>query len=291
MANLHDIEAEDERVSSAHDYEVECVPLFTEHGPTRFFGTRRRDTGEIFATVTSAYEVLQNRMLVEAAEDTFRAKGMSGWKRKVVVTYGGARCYVIYDFPSIGSRVAGQDLTFRLKIQNSFDGTIRASFAIGLFRLICSNGLAMPIGTLNLTQKHIAALEIDFVGRTVEQALKAFFDALPFFESMASIRVSQDAGKAILRGLAARNVLSRRQAEGMVSIWENPRHEEDRARTLWNLYNAATQHLTHEVAGAIAKPRYELAERCTRVITQAFIDAARRGQVDSLMPRMNGVME
>jgi hypothetical protein len=285
MPDLITIDTEDERVSSAYDYEVECAPLFSDHGPTRFFGTRRKDTGEIFATVTSAYEVLQNRQLVEAAEAAFRTKGMTGWKRKVVVTYGGARCYVIYDFPGIGGKVAGQDLTFRLKIQNSFDGTIRASFVVGLFRLICSNGLAMPVGTLNLTQKHTTALEIDFVGRTVEQALKAFFDALPFFESMTAIRVSQDEGKAIVQGFAERNLLGRRQAEAIVRIWEHPRHEEDRARTLWNLYNAVTQHLTHDVAGAATKPRYELAERCTRTITHALVAATQQGRVDLLLPK------
>jgi hypothetical protein len=285
MPDLITIDTEDERVSSAYDYEVECAPLFSDHGPTRFFGTRRKDTGEIFATVTSAYEVLQNRQLVEAAEAAFRAKGMTGWKRKVVVTYGGARCYVIYDFPGIGGRVAGQDLTFRLKIQNSFDGTIRASFVVGLFRLICSNGLAMPVGTLNLTQKHTTALEIDFVGRTVEQALKAFFGALPFFESMTAIRVSQDEGKAIVQGFAERHLLGRRQADAIVRIWEHPRHEEDRARTLWNLYNAVTQHLTHDVAGAATKPRYELAERSTRIITHALVAATQQGRVDLLLPK------
>lgn len=285
MSEPTPIETEDERISAAYDYEVECVPLFSEHGPTRFFGTRRKDTGELFATVTGAYEVLQNRQLVEAAEAAFRAKGMTGWKRKVVVTYGGARCYVIYDFPGIGGKVAGQDLTFRLKIQNSFDGTIRASFAVGLFRLICSNGLAMPVGTLNLTQKHTTALEIDFVGRTVEQALKAFFDALPFFESMTAIRVGQGEGRTIVQSFAERHLLGRRQAEAIIGIWERPRYAEDRARTLWNLYNAITQHLTHDVAGAATKPRYELAERCTRTITHALVAATQQGRIDLLLPK------
>lgn len=285
MRDLITADTEDERVSAAYDYEVECVPLSTEHGPTRFFGTRRKDTDEIFATVTGAYEVLQNRQLVEAAEAAFRAKGMTGWKRKVVVTYGGARCYVIYDFPGIGGKVAGQELAFRLKIQNSFDGTIRASFAIGLVRLICSNGLAMPVSTMNLTQKHTTALEIDFVGRTVEQALKAFFDALPFFESMTRIRVAQDEGKLILKGFADRHLIGRRQAEAINRIWEHPKHEEDRDRNLWNLYNAVTQHLTHDVAEAPAKPRYEFAERCTRHITLAFLDATLAGRIDPLIPK------
>jgi dihydroneopterin aldolase len=40
-------------------------------------------------------------------------------------------------------------------------------------------------------------------------------------------------------------------------IWENPKHREDSDRNVWNLYNAVTQHLTHEVA----PKRFELAER------------------------------
>jgi hypothetical protein len=143
----------------------------------------------------------------------------------------------------------------------------------------------MPVGTLNLTQKHTTALEIDFVGRTVEQALKAFFDALPFFESMTAIRVSQDEGKAIVQGFGERHLLGRRQADAIVRIWEHPRHEEDRARTLWNLYNAVTQHLTHDVASTAKKPRYELAERSTRIITHALVAATQQGRVDLLLPK------
>ena len=35
--------------------------------------------------------------------------------------------------------------------------------------------------------------------------------------------------------------------DGIVKIWDNPTHQEDEARNLWNLYNATTQHLTHAV--------------------------------------------
>ena len=40
-----------------------------------------------------------------------------------------------------------------------------------------------------------------------------------------------------------------------------------------------------KLAGAAAKPRYELAERCTRVITLAFLDATQQGRVDCLLPK------
>jgi len=269
--------------SGGYEYEVECVPLYTEHGKTRFLGTRRKDTGEIFATVTSAYEVLQNRDLVQAAEAAFKAKGLSGWRRKAVVARGGARCYVIYDFPCIGGKIAGQDVTFRLIIQNSFDGTVRASFTVGLFRLICSNGMAVPENTIGMTRRHVGSIEMDFVARTVEQALRLFFDALPMFQMMTGIKVAQLEGLRIINNLIHEGVFTMKDGDGVSAIWMAPSHQEDCARTLWNLYNAVTQHLTHAQGGNAVAARFEESEKCSRRISKAFMVAAQIGGIEALL--------
>lgn len=269
--------------SDGYEYEVECVPLYTEHGKTRFFGTRRKDTGEIFATVTSAYEVLQNRELVQAAEAAFKAKGLSGWRRKAVVARGGARCYVVYDFPCVGGKIAGQDVTFRLIIQNSFDGTVRASFTIGLFRLICSNGMAVPANTIGMTKRHVGSIEMDFVARTVEQALRLFFDSLPMFQMMTGIKVTQLEGLRIINSLIREGVFTMKDGDAVSAIWMAPSHEEDCARTLWNLYNAVTQHLTHAQVGNAVAARFEESEKCSLRISKAFMVAAQIGGIEVLL--------
>ena len=116
-----------ERVTSKFDYEVEQVPLLTPTGEqTRFFGTRRKDTGEVFATVTDRYEILQNETLFSTAEKLFGQKGMN-FKRRTIVTHGGARARAIYDFPAVGGKIGKDDVHFRLTAQNSFDGSLRAS--------------------------------------------------------------------------------------------------------------------------------------------------------------------
>ena len=56
-------------------------------------------------------------------------------------------------------------------------------------------------------------------------------------------------------------------------IWNNPTHREDNSRNLYSLYNAVTQHLTHEVEDT----RFELAERVSQKTLRAFDAASKNG--------------
>jgi hypothetical protein len=279
----------DERISSKFDYKVEQVPLLTQDGQaTRFFGTRRTDTGEVFATVTDRYEILQNETLLESSENLFKGKGLNVFKRKEVVTHGGARMRALYDFPNIGAKVDGQDLTFRLAVQNSFDGSLRASFQVGMVRLICTNGMAAPVNTLNLTRKHTSSLDVDFVGRALDHAVESFHNAIPAFQRMSEMPVSMKDGSRILFNLADRKVMSERHAEAIETIWKAPTYKEDSKRNLWNLYNACTQHFTHNVeAGSRGKPRFELAERLNSGVMNTMVRAVRSNRIEDLLITLN----
>jgi hypothetical protein len=273
-----------ERQSSKFDYKVEQVRLLTPEGQeTRFFGNRRIDTQEVFASVTDQYEIVQNDVLFSTAEKLFGQKSMTGYKRKIVVTNGGARARAIYDFPNIGAKIGNQDVTFRLKVQNSFDGSLRASFQVGLVRLICSNGLAVPVNTLNVTKKHTSNIQEEFVGRALDSAINSFHNALPAFEQMARISVSPKDGENIMLNFVKAKDISERMATEVLKIWTNPTYHEDRERNLWNLYNATTQHLTHEVEGK----RFELAEKVNTRIMSAFVKSARNNSLSPLLVSLN----
>jgi hypothetical protein len=279
----------DERQSSKFDYKVECVPLLTQDGQaTRFFGNRRTDTGEVFATVTDRYEILQNETLLTSSESLFKGKGLNVFKRKEVVTHGGARMRAIYDFPNIGAKVDGQDLTFRLAVQNSFDGSLRASFQVGMVRLICTNGMAAPVNTLNLTKKHTTSLDVDFVGNALDSAVQSFHNAIPAFQRMSEMPITMKDGSNILFNLADRKVMSERHAEAIETIWKAPTFKEDSKRNLWNLYNACTQHFTHNVeAGSRGKPRFELAERLNTAVMSTMVRAVRSNRIEDLLVKLN----
>ena len=263
--------------SKFHDYTVEQHNLIADGRQTRFLGNVRSDTGECLGVCTDRYDLIQNADLIGFSESLFTSRGLTGWQRKEVVSHGGAKARFIYKFPKVGFSVGRNDnLIFALKVQNSFDGSIRASFQIGLFRLICSNGLTVPHKAINLSQKHTGSLNTEMLSRGLDEALGQFHQTAPMFEAMSKVVVEQKFGNAVIDSLVKRSVggLTDRQAEGIRAIWENPTHHEDRERSLWSLYNAVTQHLTHNVENG-EKPRFDLAERISSGITAEFARAVR----------------
>lgn len=266
----------DSTESKFHDYIVEQTPMFADGRQTRFLGNVRKDTGECLGVCTDCYDLVQNKDLIDLSESMFTARGLTGWERKEVVSHGGAKARFIYKFPKVGFSVGKNDnLIFALKVQNSFDGSLRASFNIGLFRLICSNGLTVPHKAINLSHKHTGVLNAEAMSRGLDAAIAQFHKTAPMFEAMARIKVEQSVGKAVIDSLVKRGVggLTDRQAEGIRALWENPTYHEDRERNLWSLHNAVTQHLTHNVENGV-KPRFDLAERISSGITAEFARAA-----------------
>lgn len=273
-SNISDIQ------SSDINFIVEQVALTTPDGQaTRFFGNRRTDTGEVLGVVTERYEILQNSTLLDGFEKVVAARNFGNFKRKIVATHNGARIRAIYDFPQTGFKLKnGNDITFRLKLQNSFDGSLRASLGVGLFRLICSNGMTAPVGAVSMTRKHTTGLEPEMVEEAFLRSVDKFHEAAPMFNRMIELEVSQSKGNAILLNLEKAKVMSERMREGIQSIWERPSYNEDGERNLFNLYNATTQHLTHGIEGK----RFELAERVNSGVLSAFSRAAKQGTIDFL---------
>lgn len=256
-----------------YDYKVSPSRLLDHTGsPTRFIGTRRDDTGLVLGVATKRYSIVQNSDLVNAAEALFDSQSMGDWNRKTVVTHGGARMFAIYDFTeqkvSVGNRFK-DDLFLRLRVNNSFDGSQNASFTVGLFRLVCSNGLAMPVNTISLAKKHTGTLEADFLARGITRALNSFKEAVPFLNRMTEVQVTRTQGITAIENLVKRGELSERMSKHIIERWESPSHTQDTERTAWSLYNAATEYLTHEVAPT----RFEQAEK----VTQSFVRALRTG--------------
>ena len=99
-----------------------------------------------------------------------------------------------------------------------------------------------------MTRKHSSNVEIVFIGDALDKATGSFHKAAQGFSVLGERDITQDQGRNILNQLGKSKVLSNVVRDGILKVWENPTHEEDEARNLWTLYNAATQHLTHEVS-------------------------------------------
>jgi len=264
--------------TSNYDFTVEQVPLFDEKGRrSGFFGNQRTDNGTILGVTSERYGIQNNAPLIERAEDAFNDQGLGDFEREVIVTGDGQRMRAVYDFKTQikrrEDRKKGDNMGLRLTVQNSFDRSLRVSFAMGVLRLVCTNGMTSLEKEQSMTKKHSSGNDLDFLGEALEKAIGSWDKALLTYNNLENVEIEQQQGLNALHNLAKAGAISDRMAGAVSTIWNNPTYTEDEGRNLYNLYNAVTEHLTREVEGT----RYELAERVNQKVLKRLDQAARSG--------------
>ena len=264
--------------TSDYDFTVEQVPLFDEQGRrTGFFGNQRTDNGTVLGVTSERYGIQNNAPLIERAEEAFNDQGLGDFEREVVVTGDGQRMRAVYDFKNQikprEDRKKGDNMGLRLTVQNSFDRSLRVSFAMGVLRLVCTNGMTSLEREQSMTKKHSSGNGLDFLGEALSKAIGSWDKALLTYNQLEAVEIEQQQGLNALHNLAKAGAISDRMAGAVSQIWNNPTYTEDEGRNLYNLYNAVTEHLTREVEGT----RYELAERVNQKVLTRLDQAARSG--------------
>ena len=264
--------------TSDYDFTVEQVPLFDQQGRrTGFFGNQRTDNGIVLGVTSERYGIQNNAPLIERAEEAFNDQGLGDFEREVIVTGDGQRMRAVYDFKNQikprEDRKKGDNMGLRLTVQNSFDRSLRVSFAMGVLRLVCTNGMTSLEREQSMTKKHSSGNGLDFLGEALSKAIGSWDKALLTYNQLEAVEIEQQQGLNALHNLAKAGAISDRMAGAVSQIWNNPTYTEDEGRNLYNLYNAVTEHLTREVEGT----RYELAERVNQKVLTRLDQAARSG--------------
>ena len=259
------------------DYKVESVKLLTPEGKeSGWMGNRRVDDGTVLGVCTEQYGIIDNGPLLEKAESAFEKAGLD-FEREVVVSNNGARMRALYDFPNTTMKIpaVGDEMGFRLLVNNSFDRTLRVSFELGMLRLLCTNGMTTLEREIGLTRKHSTKLNIDdlITDTALDCALEKFKNAGNVFSRLAETTVSQEDGLFILGNLAKKNFFSEKVRENVATVWNSPEYKEDEGRNLYNLYNALTQHLTREVSDT----RFEYSNRISNTVLTQLRKASLQG--------------
>jgi hypothetical protein len=257
---------------AAPSFEYDDVTVNPNH-----FLNVRRDTGEVLGVTSKRYGVVQNRELVGVAEDAFnKSSDLGDFDRSVIVTGSGERLFATYDFKNRKRKLkVGDEVGMRLTLQNSFDTTLRLSFAVGALRLICTNGMATMERDVDMSSKHNSNVNVGFLADAVRVAVDRFEIACKAFDKLSEVQFDHDKGFNILNRLAKSKTISDRQSSKIAAIWASPDYKEDEDRSLWNLYNATTQYLSREVEGK----RFELSGRVNRNVLKNLSRIAKSGDI------------
>lgn len=240
--------------------------------PIPQFGNFREDTNECLGITSEQYGLIQNADLLEAAHAALDAKGLSDFTEKTIVTAGGSRFFTEFTFANkqLANEV-GDIFGYKLTLKNSFDRSMRAAFQLGFMRLVCKNGASTLEKEFAVTRKHSSRVTVDFLGAAIDNALNNGSNALRIYDSMAHAAITDEQGANILNQLVLADALSGSLRDDITTLWLNPRRNEDKARNLYNLYNAVTEHLTHQVASA----RFEYADKVSNGILMRLVNASR----------------
>ena len=262
-----------QKVNTGWDYTVSQVqvPHPVNGSKTGYFMNVRDDDQSILGITSSRYGLAQNQDVFGQSDDALDARGIS-YKRNVYVTEGGAKVRAIYDLEGdqFTAEVpeVGDIMGFRLIAQNSFDRSLRVSYALGLLRLVCLNGMQTMEREIDMVKKHSQTINVaDLLSsEAIDSALAKLQNSVDVYGSLAQVAITQEQGLNVLQNLVKANILSEKTREPIAQLWNDPTHKDDKGRNLYNLNNAITQHMTHEVADE----RFEYANRTTTNVLKRF---------------------
>ncbi len=274
--------AADQQIDTGYDFTAKqvAVPHPVTGERSGYFMNIREDNDEIVGWTTERYGLVNHRDVISFADNAFANRDIAV-QRKIIVTEGGSKMRAQYDLigddfqaevPKVGDIVG-----YRLTAQNSLDRSLRLAYELGLLRRVCTNGMNTLESEVSMTKKHSMGVNLEDVlsPQALDAALNKLKGSLDIYGRLADVDVSQEQGIIILQNLANAKVFSEKVREEIAKIWNEPTYEEDKGRNLYNLNNAVTQHLTHEVAGE----RFEYANRVTTNVLKRFGRAARNKSV------------
>jgi hypothetical protein len=257
------------------NFDVASERLLRQDGSnTAIFANVRTDTNEILGTSTERYGIVQNDDLINRAEDAFKARGIN-YERNIYTTDNGSKLRAVYDLkgPNMETRVpnVGDVMGYRLTVQNSFDRTLRVSFALGLMRLVCLNGMQTMEKDIDMVSKHSTKLDLAnlITDKALDNALAFLKESGSIYGRLAATKLEDEQGLNILQNLTKKKVMSEKVRERVAQLWNNRGdllRSNNHDGNLYNLYNSVTQHLTDEVE----ENRFEYSNRMSGQVLKAF---------------------
>ncbi len=155
------------------------------------------------------------------------------------VARDGAQLFGVHTFKN-----TNEELGLSIAFRNSLDKSLSVGMAFGAKVLVCQN-LALT-GTIVKIRKHTTNVHTDLeemILTGVYRARTSFISAVDEAAKMKRIEIDDNGAYRALGHLFGHKVLSPRQMPIALKEWDHPSHDEFEPRTLWSLYNAATEAL------------------------------------------------
>lgn len=165
--------------------------------------------------------------------------------------------------------IKGSDATIEARptviLLNSHDGSRPINFEMGLFRLVCSNGLVVKDRDFGGFKERHTKYDFTGIKNLIENKVTGLNDVVTKINRWNQIEMKPlDRRKFAEEAIKLRTKTDRVAEEYEIIEVLNPRRDEDSANTLWHVFNRVQENLI--------KGGYQMNNRTARAITNPIAD-------------------
>jgi hypothetical protein len=186
------------------------------------------EVSKVYKTITT------NDLLTKLSNRGFEVSSMVAVKPKKLERNGFQKHMV---------RLTHPDLKFRniidsrpeLVVVNSYDGSSALQLMLGVFRLVCANGLVVGNKAISSSVRHVGDIDGN-IDRSIAQIMGSIDTVAAQIETMASIDLSADDQMQLIEQ-ASKLVLPEVATNFRTSDFVRVRRFGDSSNTLWGIFN------------------------------------------------------
>ena len=220
----------------------------------------RTDTNEPLGIVSNQYGLLTHTDVIDSLRHVLSGQK---YEEQIQLTKNGAHLFASYKLTDIQIEPKLNDfVSMRLIGRNSYDGTKSFTMMLGAFRLVCSNGMVIGKELFSFRQRHISSvvsLDQELLDSKVGDLIGTFKRSLPIMKTMTKTPANVDESFFDKDKISMPNYLVKEALE----IYEN-----DKQKTVWNLYNAFTSVITHNLRKENPKTQIKFAKAAWSMATE-----------------------
>jgi len=239
---------------------------------TRWKAVWNVNTNKVASIVSDGYEIVQHR---DVASSFLEACQNLNIENEMSIKEGGNRMFIDVKFPQAKLYVQkGEEFIAGFRLINSYDKSTGIIIVPRLVRLVCQNGMVMPvkgfIGSFCYRHNQNMAKNIhSYIEKAIAQTIESSEKLKAMVNNCIGDSVEWEIAEKIMEAL----IHVEKHYKPMVAIMKQKYEATGKKLTRWDVYNAITQYTSH---GEQLKPRIEelLQKKAQRVLVTPMIKLA-----------------
>ena len=215
---------------------AEVRPVFVDGKKVdRWIAIVNKSDGYVYNIATKFYKLVNHWDVFSTVAEAIKAYG---YEPLVDVSYTkrGARMYAKFIFAELD--VAEKDtVNLGVMVKNSYDGSMSVNIGGYGFRVVCANGMVLPLRLFGEYTPHIGTLK-ERIENMVDGVVENIANLQDILVAATEKKISRLEAIKFIEDLP----IAKKRKETLIEML--PKEEEI---TVWDAYNALTYHFTHEI--------------------------------------------